>query len=102
MNESTEPNANVEKANPETPWEFIPDDETFVEELSLPAEEAALHVVDPDGKAPLPRSDPPVTVHYMDDEEPEVPDVSQIIEREEVTPEVDALLIRQHYIDPTD
>ncbi len=81
----------------ETPWEFYPDDDLREEPGEAPEDEA-MHVEFVDKGPKLPDA-PPVVVHYLDDEEPEVPDVSQPRETSDVTPEVDALLIQQHYLD---
>lgn len=80
----------------ETPWEFYPDDD-LREEPGEATEDQAMHVEYVEKSPQLPRT-PPVVVHYLDDEEPEIPDVSQEQTTNDVTPEVDALLIQQHYV----
>jgi len=80
----------------ETPWEFYPDDD-LREEPALAAEDDAMHVEFVDG-APFIPSPPAAVVHYLDDEEPEVPDSSVEPPTNDVTPQVDALLIQQHYM----
>lgn len=86
--------------NPETPWEFLPDDDADEPE-GRSAEDEAMHlvglgmpVVDPE----VPETD--VVVHYLDDEHPELPDKSVKQRRDDETPEVESLLIRQHYMTP--
>lgn len=94
---------------PETPWEFFPDDdvrdELSAEELP-PAEADAMHVEtapprldrEPGGSAPRPADADPV-VHYFADEHPEIPDTSEPPTADpDRTPEVEELLIRQHYL----
>jgi hypothetical protein len=95
--------------DPETPWEFLPDDDVR-EELALevppPAEAAAMHVetrppsLDPDlEQSVADRGEAPSeVVHYFADEHPEVPDTSEPQAPTDVTPEVEELLIRQHYL----
>ncbi|MFW2380910.1 MAG: hypothetical protein ACN4GZ_04055 [Acidimicrobiales bacterium] len=80
----------------ETPWEFYPDDD-LREEPALAAEDDAMHIEFVDG-APFYPSPPATVVHYLDDEEPEVPDSSIEPQTNDVTPQVDALLIQQHYM----
>lgn len=89
--------------NPETSWEFLPHDEDEVDDDDefLCAEEEAMHIEDPEERKPLPRTDPPVTAHYMPDEQPEVYDPTEPVAEMERTPDVDEILIRQHYIDPS-
>lgn len=86
--------------NPETSWEFLPDDESDDDDELPSAEEDAMHIEDPQERKPLPRADPPVTAHYLPDEQPEVYDPTEPVEELERTPDVDEILIRQHYIDP--
>lgn len=94
---------------PETPWEFFPDDDVR-DELSAeeppPAEADAMHVEtsprrldrDPRRAAP-PAAEADAVVHYFADEHPEIPDASVPPATDpERTPEVEALLIRQHYL----
>lgn len=88
------------KVNPETPWEFLPDDEVDEDGEELSAEETAMHIEVPGERKPLPHADPPVVAHYMPDEQPEVYDPTEPVEEMERTPDVDEILIRQHYIDP--
>lgn len=94
---------------PETPWEFLPDDDVR-EELSRerlpPAEADAMHVetrpprLDPDVDLSVggPTEPAPDVVHYFADEHPEIPDVSEPPASTDETPEVEELLIRQHYL----
>jgi hypothetical protein len=95
MSESIEP-----PANPPTPWEFLPEDEQLGEP-EPPTEEAAMHVetVDDSGADD---NELNVVVHYLEDEQPEIPDRSVPDEPSDVTPDVEDLLIRQHYLPPTD
>ena len=87
--------------DPETPWEFYPDDD-IREEPSMAAEDAAMHIETMRVTPEIPDdSDPPV-VHYMEDEEPEIPDVSVRPPADDSTPEVEDLLIKQHYMSPKD
>ena len=89
-----------DNANPPTPWEFLPDDEQRpAPEVS--AEEAALHVERPGDPAPNQADDEPVTVHYLDDEDAEVADVSAPTQPAETTADTAALLTRQHYLPPS-
>ena len=99
--------------NPETPWEFLPDDdirEEVAREQLPPAEADAMHIetrpprLDPDIDLSLsePDEEPEEVVHYFDDEHPEVPDVSEPDLESDETPEVEDLLIRQHYLPPDD
>ncbi len=94
-----------EASDPETPWEFLPGDDdvdSYADER-LPAEESAMHL-----ETERPRrsrrsrrrvsADDAVVVHYLDDEEPEVPDRSVRRSSNETTAEVEELLIRQHYL----
>lgn len=80
----------------ETPWEFYPDDD-LREEPGEAVEDQAMHIEFVDGVPRMP-SAMPMTVHYLDDEEPEVPDVTAPRPTDDITPEVDALLIQQHYV----
>ena len=97
--------------NPETPWEFLPDDdirEEVAKEQLPPAEADAMHVetrpprLDPDVDLSLAETDDAgaEVVHYFDDEHPEVPDTSEPPVSTDETPEVEDLLIRQHYLPP--
>ena len=97
--------------NPETPWEFLPDDdirEEVAREQLPPAEADAMHIetrpprLDPDIDLSLsePDDEPEEVVHYFADEHPEVPDVSEPDLPSDETPEVEDLLIRQHYLPP--
>ena len=45
-----------------------------------------------------PTEPPPEVVHYFADEHPEVPDLSEPPASTDETPEVEDLLIRQHYL----
>lgn len=92
----------------ETPWEFLTDpDERLDAGVDAPvsAEDAAMRVeATTNSRQPLddtPDSDDlddPVVVHYLDDEEPEVPDVSLAPVNTDVTTDVEDLLIQQHYL----
>lgn len=101
---------------PETPWEFFPDDDLRGMPPDAP-EAAAMHLEDPlahgadvieeisaiDLTKPAPDDpeDPAadrIVVHYLDDEEPEVVDVSAPVDDPDVTPDVEDLLIRQHHM----
>ncbi len=89
-------------ANPETPWEFLDEDQRDVVP-NVSAEEAAMHVVDALSESALSEStlseaDPAVVVHYREDEHPEVPDRSIPVDSEEKATDVEDLLIRQHYL----
>ncbi len=95
--------------NPETPWEFLgneegaaPDDDT------VGAEDAAMHLVPDEDDIDLELAGVTddeaeevgeVVVHYLADEEPEVDDLTEPLESLDVTTGVDALLERQHYLD---
>ncbi len=89
------------KSVEETPWEFYPDDD-LREEPGEAIEDQAMHIEFVDKSPIIPSGEAPI-VHYLDDEEPEIPDRSEPREQTDVTPAVDALLIQQHYIadDPT-
>ncbi len=99
-----------EASDPETPWEFLPGDDdvdSYADER-LAAEESAMHV-ESDDPSPLSRrrarrvsTEDAVVVHYLDDEEPEVPDRSVRRKPTDETPEVEELLISQHYLAPDD
>ncbi|NNE96163.1 MAG: hypothetical protein HKN24_09070 [Acidimicrobiales bacterium] len=80
----------------ETPWEFYPDDD-LREEPAPAAEDDAMHVEFVDG-TPFTPASPDAVVHYLDDEEPEIPDrsIPRVVDDE--TPQVDALLVQQHYM----
>jgi hypothetical protein len=80
----------------ETPWEFYPDDD-LREEPAEAAEDLAMHVEFVEGAIRVP-STPSAVVHYLDDEEPEVPDSSIPPDHHDVTPQVDDLLVQQHYM----
>lgn len=84
---------------PETPWEFFPDDDVR-REPEEGAEDAAMHVEGPDGPVPVRErpSGQSEVVHYFEDEDPEIADVSEAPVDREHTPEVEDLLIRQHYL----
>jgi len=86
---------------PETPWEFYPDEDG--REATAPAaEDAAMHVM-PVGLDPLPEAeDTDVVVHYLEDEHPEVADVTEAPVDTDTTGDVEDLLIRQHYLPPED
>jgi len=83
-------------ANPETPWEFLSEDE---QRRPMPpgAEDAAMHVIGfgTDGDD---EDEDKVVVHYLEDEHPEIPDPSEPVEDTEHTANVQDLLIRQHYL----
>lgn len=84
---------------PATPWEFLRDDDQR-EDPPAPAEEAALHVerlLEITDEPAAPADD--AVVHYLEDEQPEIPDGSAPVQDRDVTPEVEDLLIRQHYMD---
>ncbi len=88
----------------ETPWEFLPgDDEVDSYDENGPGpEELALHVETPRRRRVLGEADLQ-TVHYLDDEEPELADRSiRGRNDDDSTPEVEDLLIRQHYLEPDD
>lgn len=85
--------------NPETPWEFLEDDEITVE-LAPAAEDAAMHIEIPGRRSVTEPEQSEVVVHYLDDEHPEVADVSAVPEKAETTAEVEDLFIRQHYLPP--
>ncbi len=80
----------------ETPWEFYPDDD-LREEPAGAAEDDAMHVEFIDGAPYIPTA-PDAVVHYLDDEEPEIPDRSVRPQPNDFTPRVDALLVQQHYM----
>jgi hypothetical protein len=80
----------------ETPWEFYPDDDLREEPVGAPEDEA-MHIEYVDGAPDLPVI-PDAVVHYLDDEEPEVPDRSVPPSSDDITPRVDALLVQQHYM----
>jgi hypothetical protein len=80
----------------ETPWEFYPDDD-LREEPAEAAEDQAMHVEFVEGALNVP-GNPDTVVHYLEDEEPEVPDVSIPPGHDDVTPQVDTLLVQQHYM----
>ena len=85
-------------ANPDTPWEFYPDDD-IRQSQPVGAEDAAMHIVTETSPSPdVPEPVPDVIVHYMEDEHPEVSDLSEPPPDDETTPEVQDLLIRQHYL----
>jgi hypothetical protein len=87
--------------NPETPWEFFPEDVRPREPVVAP-EEAAMHVEHDESVDTPPGMDPYVVVHYNDDEHPEVVDRSEPVVSDDNTPPVDSLLARQHYLLPND
>lgn len=87
------------RSQPETPWEFYPDDDE--REPPRPAEERAMHIERPE-RSVVSNDDIDVTVHYLDDEDPEVPDTTRPPETTDVTPEVEDLLIWQHYLPSED
>ncbi len=80
----------------ETPWEFYPDDD-LREEPAEAAEDQAMHVEFVEGPLYVP-TNPDAVVHYLEDEEPEVPDLSVSPRPDDVTPQVDTLLVQQHYM----
>lgn len=87
-----------EPSEPETPWKFLEHDDD-PEPTDRPAEETAMHIDFPDAAVIEPgdgRTEQ--TVHYFDDEVPEVPDPTVRQRPDDRTPAVDELLIRQHYI----
>ncbi|MFT7598064.1 MAG: hypothetical protein ACI8TP_000985 [Acidimicrobiales bacterium] len=85
--------------NPETPWEFLDEDQQGAE-TALSAEEAAVHIFDPlaDQIVSLLDEDATVVVHYTSDEHPEIIDRTVPLVDHETTAEIDDLLIRQHYL----
>ena len=99
--------------NPETPWEFLPDDDVrdeLAQEERPPAEADAMHVetapprLDQDGRSDRTGSteEGGTVVHYFADEHPEIPDTSEPRPASDETAEVEDLLIRQHYLPPDD
>ncbi|NNF55105.1 MAG: hypothetical protein HKN03_11770 [Acidimicrobiales bacterium] len=91
--------SNTSESGDDTPWEFYPDDD-LREEPGKAAEDDAMHIMTP-GALPgpfVPDDDDAVVVHYLDDEDPEVPDVSVPKASDEITPGVEDLLVRQHYM----
>jgi hypothetical protein len=85
--------------SPETPWEFFPDEDVR-EGPPPPAEDAAMHLM-PVGLDPIPDGEESdVVVHYLEDEHPEIPDVSETPIDTDTTGDVEDLLIRQHYLPP--
>lgn len=87
------------RSAPETPWEFYPDDD-IREEPEPGAEDAAMHI-EATGVFPvIPPAEIEPIVHYMDDEDPEIPDLSEPVNSSDATPEVEDLLIAQHYMSP--
>lgn len=97
----TDPRVAADSA--ETPWEFLPgDDEVDSYDDNGPGpEELALHVETRRSRRLLGDADRQI-VHYLDDEEPELPDRSVRSRVDESTSEVEELLIRQHYLAPDD
>ncbi len=94
----------VAEDSSETPWEFLPgDDEVDTYDDNGPGpEERALHV-ERKRKRRLVGDADRQTVHYLDDEEPELPDRSVRRRKDtDTTAEVEELLIRQHYLDDDD
>lgn len=92
---------NTSESDGDTPWEFYPDDD-LREEPGNAAEDEAMHIITPDAlnipMVPEDEDDDPVVVHYLDDEDPEIPDVSTPPVSDEITPGVEDLLVRQHYM----
>jgi len=85
--------------SPETPWEFL-SYEDGREGPPQAAEDAAMHVM-PIGLDPTPELEAEdVVVHYLEDEHPEVPDVTETPVDTDTTGDVEDLLIRQHYLPP--
>jgi hypothetical protein len=84
----------------ETAWDFVWVDGERPPS-PIPAEEAAVHVREFVEQSPVDWSDTPVDaiVHYLDDEEPEIPDVSVRVRNLEITAPCDEVLARQHYIE---
>ncbi len=91
--------ASDETVNQPTPWEFLPDDDQPRAPV-VAAEEAALHIEVPEEPVMTESENEPVTIHYLDDEEAEVPDSSVTVEPIESTATVADLLTRQHYLPP--
>ncbi len=90
--------------NPATPWEFLVDDDQ-VWEPEPAAEEAAMHVMAPEGEG----TDPPLedlflqtddVAHYLEDERPEIVDANAPVTPSDTTSPVGKLLERQHYLSP--
>ncbi len=84
----------------ETPWEFLPGDDEIdsYDDNGSSAEELALHVEAKRARRIVGDAERQ-TVHYLDDEEPEIPDRSVRGRVQDSTAEVEDLLIRQHYLD---
>ncbi|MEZ5230167.1 MAG: hypothetical protein R2710_26930 [Acidimicrobiales bacterium] len=94
----------VAAGSSETPWEFLPgDDEVDSYDDNGPGpEERALHVQRKKSRRLIGDEDEQI-VHYLDDEEPELPDRSVSRRRSsDTTAEVEELLVRQHYLEPGD
>ena len=85
------------RSTPETPWEFFPDDD-IREEPEPAAEDAAMHIEVTNVFPVIPPAEIEPVVHYMEDEDPEIPDLSEPVIPSDRTPEVEDLLIRQHYM----
>ena len=84
-------------ANPETPWEFLSEDD---QRRPMPpgAEDAAMHVIGFGDDDEEEDGEEKVVVHYLEDEHPEIPDPSEPVEDNEHTGTVQDLLVRQHYL----
>ena len=82
--------------NPETPWEFFPDDDSRVDPGES-AEDSAMHVVGTEKVAQPEEEAEDVVVHYLEDEHPEVADKSAPRAASEEPGEVEDLLIRQGF-----
>lgn len=97
---------NTSESGGDTPWEFYPDDD-LREEPGNAAEDEAMHIIIP-GALNIPllpenEDEDAEVVHYLDDEDPEIPDVSTPPVSDEITPGVEDLLVRQHYMtNPSD
>ncbi len=90
---------NTNESSGDTPWEFYPDDD-LREEPGNAAEDEAMHIMTPGALTgpPVPDDEDPAVVHYLDDEDPEIPDASVPPVNDEITPGVEDLLVRQHYM----
>jgi hypothetical protein len=85
----------------ETPWEFLDDDGERAPSAQ-PAEEAAVHLIEPFVEwRDLPDDGDRDVVHYLDDEEPEIPDRSKRTRNRQPPRPCDELLIMQHYQAPS-
>ncbi|MEZ5342077.1 MAG: hypothetical protein R2706_11695 [Acidimicrobiales bacterium] len=85
----------------ETPWEFLPGDDEVdsYDDGGLCSEEAAMHIESKRIPRVIGQAEQ-LTVHYLDDEEPELPDRSVKPKKVKDLPAVTDLLTRQHYLPP--